>query len=103
MCVCVCADAYYNNVRAELDSMAQDFEVESWSLAVDQHFLKKHSKEVIKRQDVIYGVCVCFVHTVPYLTYTPHLPQICYPFPSGCDVMFAEPVVCNSEFVLRKC
>lgn len=64
MCVCVCADAYYNNVRAELDSMAQDFEVESWSLAVDQHFLKKHSKEVIKRQDVIYGVCVCVSYTL---------------------------------------
>lgn len=42
--------------------MAQDFEAESWSLAVDQHFLKKHSKEVIKRQDVIYGECVYMLH-----------------------------------------
>ncbi|XP_053490399.1 rho guanine nucleotide exchange factor 18 isoform X3 [Ictalurus furcatus] len=57
-------DAYYNNVRAELDSMAQDFEVESWSLAVDQHFLKKHSKEVIKRQDVIYELIQTEVHHV---------------------------------------
>ncbi|XP_053094117.1 rho guanine nucleotide exchange factor 18 isoform X2 [Pangasianodon hypophthalmus] len=56
-------DAYYN-VRVELDSMAQDFEVESWSLAVDQHFLKKHSKEVIKRQDVIYELIQTEMHHV---------------------------------------
>lgn len=57
-------DAYYNNVRLELDSLARDFEVESWSLAVDQHFLKKHSKEVIKRQDVIYELIQTEVHHV---------------------------------------
>lgn len=51
----LCTDAYYATVRAELEAIAQDFEVESWNLAVDQHFLKKHSKEMIKRQDVIYG------------------------------------------------
>ncbi|XP_053368630.1 rho guanine nucleotide exchange factor 18 [Clarias gariepinus] len=57
-------DAYYNNVRAELESLAQDFDVESWSLAVDQHFLKKHSKEVIKRQDVIYELIQTEMHHV---------------------------------------
>ncbi|GAA6093318.1 rho guanine nucleotide exchange factor 18 isoform X1 [Tachysurus ichikawai] len=57
-------DAYYSSVRLELDSMAQDFEVESWSLAVDQHFLKKHSKEVIKRQDVIYELIQTEMHHV---------------------------------------
>ncbi|KAK1805706.1 hypothetical protein P4O66_001972 [Electrophorus voltai] len=51
-------DAYYANVRAELDTMALDLEAESWSLSVDQHFLKKHSKDLIKRQDVIYGECL---------------------------------------------
>ncbi|TSK53778.1 Rho guanine nucleotide exchange factor 18 [Bagarius yarrelli] len=57
-------DAYYNSVKSELVSLAQDFEVESWSLAVDQHFLKKHSKEVIKRQDVIYELIQTEVHHV---------------------------------------
>ncbi|XP_058257675.1 rho guanine nucleotide exchange factor 18 isoform X6 [Hemibagrus wyckioides] len=57
-------DAYYNSVRLELDSIAQDFEVESWSLAVDQHFLKKHTKEVIKRQDVIYELIQTEMHHV---------------------------------------
>lgn len=87
--VCVHADAYYNSVRFELDSMAQDIEVESWSLAVDQHFLKKHSKKVIKRQDVIYGerergcghaclhmVCVRVYRTLKYPAYTPHMPHL---------------------------
>ncbi len=51
----LCTDAYYATVRAELEAIAQDFEVESWNLAMDQEFLKIHSKEMIKRQDVIYG------------------------------------------------
>lgn len=49
------SDAYYTTLRGELESIAQDFEVESWSLAVDNNFLKKHTKEMAKRQDVIYG------------------------------------------------
>ncbi|XP_043078480.1 rho guanine nucleotide exchange factor 18 isoform X3 [Puntigrus tetrazona] len=57
-------DAYYATVRGELETIAQDFEVESWSLAVDQHFLKKHSKEMIKRQDVIYELIQTEMHHV---------------------------------------
>ncbi|XP_073700369.1 rho guanine nucleotide exchange factor 18 [Garra rufa] len=60
----VVEDAYYATVRAELEAIAQDFEVESWSLAVDQHFLKKHSKEMIKRQDVIYELIQTEIHHV---------------------------------------
>lgn len=119
--MCVYADPYYNSVRLELDSMAQDFEVESWSLAVDQHFLKKHSKKVIKRQDVIYGergrermwarlcahgVCACVSYTLKYPAYTPHMPhlsqwlvqhglRVCYLksylISAGSDLMLAEP------------
>lgn len=51
------SDAHYAAVRADLESDAQDLEAESWSLAVDQQFVKKHSKEMVKRQDVIYGKC----------------------------------------------
>jgi len=49
------AESHYAAVRAELESDAQDLEADSWSSAVDQQYLKKHSKEVVKRQDVIYG------------------------------------------------
>ncbi|CAG5860905.1 unnamed protein product [Menidia menidia] len=48
-------EAHYAAVRAELESDAQDLEAVSWSVAVDQQYLKKHSKEAVKRQDVIYG------------------------------------------------
>lgn len=50
-------DAHYAAVRADLESDAQDLEAESWSLAVDQQYVKRHSKEMVKRQDVIYGKC----------------------------------------------
>ena len=42
-------------MRADLETDAQDLGEESWSQAVDQTFVKKHSKEMVKRQDVIYG------------------------------------------------
>ncbi|XP_051549371.1 rho guanine nucleotide exchange factor 18-like isoform X1 [Myxocyprinus asiaticus] len=57
-------DAYYGTVRGELDAIAQDLEVESWSMAVDQNFLKKHSKEMTKRQDVIYELIQTEMHHV---------------------------------------
>ncbi|KAJ7986645.1 hypothetical protein DPEC_G00342030 [Dallia pectoralis] len=57
-------DEYYSAVLAELDCDAQDLEVESWSLAVDQQYLKDHSKEMIKRQDVIYELMQTEMHHV---------------------------------------
>ncbi|XP_034567008.1 rho guanine nucleotide exchange factor 18 isoform X2 [Notolabrus celidotus] len=47
-------DAHYAAVRSDLESDAQDLEAESWSLAVDQQYMKTHCKEMVKRQDVIY-------------------------------------------------
>ncbi|XP_061594293.1 rho guanine nucleotide exchange factor 18 isoform X2 [Cololabis saira] len=57
-------DAHYAAVRADLESEAQDLEVDSWSLAVDQQYLKKHSKEMVKRQDVIYELMQTEMHHV---------------------------------------
>lgn len=65
MSLLLSSDAYYAAVRADLESDAQDLEAESWSLAVDQQHVKKLSKEMVKRQDVIYGKCdflIC-IHT----------------------------------------
>uniref|UniRef100_A0A672H7M9 Rho guanine nucleotide exchange factor 18-like n=1 Tax=Salarias fasciatus TaxID=181472 RepID=A0A672H7M9_SALFA len=56
--------AHYTAVRADLESDAQDLEADSWSLAVDQQHLKKHSKEVVKRQDVIYELMQTEMHHV---------------------------------------
>lgn len=51
------SDAHYATVRADLESDAQDLEAVSWSLAAEQQHVKKHSKEMVQRQDVIYGKC----------------------------------------------
>lgn len=37
----------------ELDS--KQLEAESWSQVVDSRFLQQQNKDVVKRQDVIYG------------------------------------------------
>uniref|UniRef100_A0A3Q4HAV1 Rho/rac guanine nucleotide exchange factor (GEF) 18b n=1 Tax=Neolamprologus brichardi TaxID=32507 RepID=A0A3Q4HAV1_NEOBR len=58
------SDAHYAAVRADLESDAQDLEADSWSLAVDQQYLKKHTKETAKRQDVIYELMQTEMHHV---------------------------------------
>ncbi|KAM7012415.1 rho guanine nucleotide exchange factor 18 [Tautogolabrus adspersus] len=57
-------DAHYAAVRADLECDAQDLEAESWSLAVDQQYIKNHSKEMVKRQDVIYELMQTEMHHV---------------------------------------
>ncbi|ROL55159.1 Rho guanine nucleotide exchange factor 18 [Anabarilius grahami] len=47
-------DGRYNALREDLEADAQDFEAPTWSLAVDQEYLKNYSKDAIKRQDVIH-------------------------------------------------
>ncbi|XP_058493993.1 rho guanine nucleotide exchange factor 18 isoform X3 [Solea solea] len=57
-------DAHYAAVRADLESDAQDLDAESWSVVVDQQFAKKHSKQTVKRQDVIYELMQTEMHHV---------------------------------------
>lgn len=38
-----------------MEYLAQNLESESWSVAVEQNYLKSLSKEAVKRQEVIYG------------------------------------------------
>uniref|UniRef100_A0A096LVA4 Rho/rac guanine nucleotide exchange factor (GEF) 18b n=1 Tax=Poecilia formosa TaxID=48698 RepID=A0A096LVA4_POEFO len=66
-------EAHYAAVRADLESDAQDLEADSWSLAVDQHYLKKHSKDVAKRQDVIYELMQTEMHHVRTLKIMLHV------------------------------
>ncbi|XP_052475971.1 rho guanine nucleotide exchange factor 18 [Carassius gibelio] len=47
-------DGLYNALREDLEADARDFEAPTWSVAVDQQYLKNFSKEDIKRQDVIH-------------------------------------------------
>lgn len=48
-------DSHYAMLQGEIDSDHQNLEAESWSVAVDQNYLKALNKEAVKRQDVIYG------------------------------------------------
>ncbi|KAG7230735.1 hypothetical protein INR49_019548 [Caranx melampygus] len=66
-------DAHYTTVRADLESDAQDLEAESWSLAVDQQYVKRHSKEMVKRQDVIYELMQTEMHHVRTLKIMLHV------------------------------
>ncbi|KAG1928607.1 rho guanine nucleotide exchange factor 2 [Pimephales promelas] len=47
-------ELYYASLLEELERDGKDFEVDSWSMAVDSSYLQSQRKDVIKRQDVIY-------------------------------------------------
>ncbi|XP_042272363.1 rho guanine nucleotide exchange factor 18 isoform X1 [Thunnus maccoyii] len=66
-------DTHHASVRSDLESDAQDLEAESWSLAVDQQYVKKHSKETVKRQDVIYELMQTEMHHVRTLKIMLHV------------------------------
>lgn len=66
-------DSHYAALRGELESDAQNLEAESWSLAVDQNYLKDLNKEAIKRQDVIYELIQTEMHHVRTLKILLHV------------------------------
>ncbi|KAJ8290041.1 hypothetical protein GJAV_G00008070 [Gymnothorax javanicus] len=55
-------EVYYASVLEELEREGRDFELDSWSLAVDSSYLQTHRKDVIKRQDVIYELIQTELH-----------------------------------------
>lgn len=57
-------DPHYALLQAELESDHQNLEAESWSVAVDQNYLKALNKEAVKRQDVIYELIQTEMHHV---------------------------------------
>ncbi|XP_030017115.1 rho guanine nucleotide exchange factor 18-like [Sphaeramia orbicularis] len=57
-------DGHYTQLRLELESDAQNLEADSWSMAVDQNYMKALHKEAIKRQDVIYELIQTEMHHV---------------------------------------
>lgn len=44
-----------NQLMGEFEADTKELEADSWSFTVDKKFLKPLKKDVIKRQDVIYG------------------------------------------------
>lgn len=82
-------DPYTATLKGELELDTHEFEAESWSLAVESAYAKKQKKEVVKRQDVLYGKEAPSLHSaweagtdahsplgvVPPATVWPRLPQ----------------------------
>ena len=44
-----------SQLMGEFEADSKELEADSWSLTQDKKFLKQLKKDVIKRQDVIYG------------------------------------------------
>ncbi|XP_054619750.1 rho guanine nucleotide exchange factor 1a isoform X1 [Dunckerocampus dactyliophorus] len=55
-------DLYYTSILEEMELEGEDFKADSWSMAVDTEYLHSHSKNIIKRQDVIYELIQTEVH-----------------------------------------
>ncbi|XP_068108323.1 rho guanine nucleotide exchange factor 2 isoform X2 [Hyperolius riggenbachi] len=61
------ADVLYNQLMSDFATDEKEFEADSWSLAVDNNYLQRHKKDVMKRQDVIYELIQTEVHHVKTL------------------------------------
>lgn len=66
-------DSHYIQLQADLESSAQNLQADSWSVAVDQNYLKALSKEAVKRQDVIYEFIQTEMHHVRTLKILLHV------------------------------
>ncbi|XP_041805895.1 rho guanine nucleotide exchange factor 18a [Chelmon rostratus] len=66
-------DYHYAVLRGELESNAQNLEAESWSMAVDQNYLKALNKEAVKKQDIIYELIQTEMHHVRTLKILLHV------------------------------
>lgn len=53
--VCEGADMNEGQLMGDLELDSKQLEAESWSQVVDSKFLQQQNKDVVKRQDVIYG------------------------------------------------
>lgn len=42
-------------LMGEFEADAKELEADSWSLCVEQQYLQQLDKELVKRQDIIYG------------------------------------------------
>lgn len=42
-------------LMGEFEAEAKELEADSWSLGVEQQYLQQLDRELVKRQDVIYG------------------------------------------------
>lgn len=56
-------DVMDGQLMGEFELEAKELEADSWSMVVDNKFVRQQKKDVIKRQDVIYGKCYICSYT----------------------------------------
>lgn len=81
---------FYNELMSDFEMDEKDFEADSWSLAVDSSFLQQHKKEVMKKQDVIYGTPRALWSPVPFLL-TRVCQRLCLPVSFPCHLPVGTP------------
>lgn len=52
-------------LMGEFEAEAKELEADSWSLGVEQQYLQQLDRELVKRQDVIYGTSVADASAAP--------------------------------------
>lgn len=55
MYVCTGTEIIDGHLMGEFEADVKELEADSWSLTVDKTCLRQLKKDIIKRQDVIYG------------------------------------------------
>lgn len=63
-------------LMGEFEAEAKDLEADSWSLGVEPQYLQQLDKELVKRQDVIYGVFYLVILKITHKTGNIVLPQL---------------------------
>lgn len=76
-------DVVDSSLWSDLSSDAQELEAESWSLLVDPSFCSRQGKDVIKRQDVIFGKYLKYALGAEALWYREKKHEICNPMDLG--------------------
>lgn len=52
-------------LMGEFEAEVKELEADSWSFSVDQQYLQQLDRELVKRQDVIYGISEhCTLHSL---------------------------------------
>lgn len=100
------ADPCTASLRSEIESDTHEFEAESWSLAVDSAYARKQKREVVKRQDVLYGKTARALRPPLSSTWSlvpghdPQGPQPCLPQGRPCPRTDAAGCVPGSDSAL---
>lgn len=66
-------DSHYTLLQLDLEADAQNLEADSWSLAVDQNYLKTLNKDDITKQDIVYELIKTEMHLVHTLKIMLHV------------------------------